>query len=219
VTDQQPPPTTAAPADQDRPAEPPGRRTAPRSRSVAFGLLVLGALAAVVTADLPWYTADGSTFNGTAITGGVAQALAVAVLAGSLLMLALRRTGRRIVAVLVGVIALLALVTMPIQRPTSTEVLTELRKQTLDDSYQLHLVGGNVGYAVSCLLVLAGAVIVLLRAHRWPERVDRFERRATAPGPVATGADADPAAIWRSIDAGQDPTVERESTERPEQRR
>jgi NADH:ubiquinone oxidoreductase subunit 4 (subunit M) len=135
----------------------------------------------------------------------------VAVLAGSLLMLALRSTGRRVVAVLVAVIALLALITMPFQRPSSTEVFAELRKHTLTDSYQLQAVGGSLGYAACCLLVLAGALVVLFRAHRWPQRADRFDRRTGTLGPTAAGPDSDPASIWKSIDAGQDPTVDERS--------
>jgi uncharacterized membrane protein (TIGR02234 family) len=189
---------------QPQPAAP--VRTA-RSRSIGFGLLVLGALGTVVSASLPWYTADDSSFTGTAITGGVAQALGVAALAGSLLMLALRSNGRRVLSVLIGVLALVAIITVPWQRPSSAEVFAELRKHSLADSYRLQLAGGSLGYAGCCLLVLAGALIVLVMAKRWPQRSDRFDRRSATPGQVATGPDADPAAIWKSIDAGQDPTV------------
>ncbi len=190
------------------------QQRAERSRTVGLGLLVLGAVGLVVTATVPWYSADGSTFDGAAVTGGVAQALGVAVLAGALLMLALRSTGRRVVAVLVGLIAVLAGTTTATQRPTRTEVITALRTHTLDDSYRLQSTGGSLGYAACCLLVVLGAAVVVARAHRWPRRSDRF-RRSTGPvGPVATGPDADPAAIWRSIDAGQDPTVE-PVTDRP----
>ena len=182
-----------------------------RSRTVAFGLLVLGALAVVAGAAVPWYSADGLVnFSGTDITGGVAQALGVAVLAGVLLMLTLRSTGRRIVAVLVAVIALIGLLTMPLQQPDSAEVFTELRKHTLTDSYQLQLVGGNIVYAAGCLLVLAGSMIVLLRAQRWPQRASRFERNAAGKGallPADPEAEIDTNAVWKSIDAGEDPTV------------
>lgn len=180
----------------------------PRSRTLGLGLLVLGAVGMVVTATVAWYRADGSSFDGAAVTGGVAQALGVAALAGSLLMVAVRSTGRRIVAVLVGLIAIVAAVTMPTQRPTRAEVITALRTHTLDDSYHLHLTGGSLGYATCCLLVVAGGAVVLARAHRWPQRADRFRRGSAPAGLVATGPDADPAAIWQSIDAGQDPTVD-----------
>lgn len=192
------------------------------SRTVALGLLLVGAIVVVAGAAVPWYAAYAAdagaggrrlaTFNGTDITGGVAQALGVAMLAGVLLMLALRVTGRRVVAVLIAVIALIGLATMPWRRPGHQEVLTELRKQTLADSYRLSLAGGSIGYAAGCLLVAAGAVVVLARVQRWPQRADRFERRNSA---VDTGllsddpdAEIDAGAVWKSIDAGQDPTVD-----------
>lgn len=196
-----------------------------RSRTLAFLLLLAGAVIVLAGAALPWYEASDAgrrlaTFNGTDITGGVAQALGVAILAGVLLMLALRVTGRRVVAVLIGVIAITGAAAMTFQRPGHDEVLTELRKQTLTDSYQLSVAGGNIGYATGCLVVLAGAALVLARAHRWPQRVDRFERRTeTARSALLTDdpdAEIDAGAVWKSIDAGDDPTVE--STPGPDRR-
>lgn len=179
------------------------------SRTVGFGLLVLGAVAVIAAAALPWYTVDARTrFSGTAITGGVAQALGVAVLAGSLLMLTLRTTGRRIVAVVVGLIAVPAVIFLPWQQPDSEAVFAELRKHSLADSYRLHATGGHIAYLISWLAVLAGAVIVLLYAHRWPQRASRFERRTSTGTGMPTGPDGEPdaGAIWKAIDAGQDPT-------------
>lgn len=190
--------------------------SARNSRTIGLGLVVLGGVMAIAGASVPWYGAyikgqRQGTFSGADITGGVAQALAVAILAGALLMLALRSTGRRVVAVLLAAMAIVAGVTMPFQRPARTEVITELRKHTLDSGYHLGLTGGNIGYLVGCLVVLAGAVIVVLRAHHWPQRADRFERRAaTARAAVLTDdpdADIDTGAVWKSIDAGLDPTI------------
>lgn len=179
-----------------------------RNRTTAFALLVLGAVAVVAMATVPWYSVDSRTrFSGTAITGGVAEVLGVAVLAGALLMITLRTTGRRIVAVVIGVIGLLAVIFLPWQQPDDDEVLTELRKHSLADGYALHLTGGNIGYLVAWLAVLAGAVLVLLYAHRWPQRAGRFERDAGPSGvPVGPDGEPDAAAIWKAIDAGQDPT-------------
>ena len=188
-----------------------------RSRTVAFALLVLGAIAVVAMATVPWYYVDSRTrFSGTAITGGVAEVLGVAVLAGSLLMLTLRATGRRIVAVVVGVISILAVIFLPWQRPDSDEVFTELRKTSLASSYQLHMTGGSIGYVVSWLAVLAGAVVVVRYANRWPQRAARFERTPTQQGmPLGPDGEPDAAAIWKAIDAGQDPTQSREQDSGP----
>ncbi|SDT40501.1 Trp biosynthesis-associated membrane protein [Microlunatus soli] len=204
---------TGSPSSDATPARP----NSDRSRAVGFGLLLVGAIAVLVGASVPWYAATEAgrrmaTFNGTDVTGGVAQALGVAILAGVLLMLALRVTGRRIVAGLIGVIAIIGAVTMTFQRPGRSEVLTELRKQTLADSYQLTIAGGNICYAAGCLVVLAGVVVVIARAHRWPRRADRFDRRAAAARSALLtddpDAEIDTDAVWKSIDAGQDPTVE-----------
>lgn len=179
-----------------------------RGRTPAFALVVLGAIAVVAMATVPWYFVDSRTrFSGTAITGGAAEVLGVVVLAGALLMMALRATGRRIVAVVIGVIALLAAIFLPWQRPDADEVLAELRKHSLSDTYALHPTGGSVGYLVSWLAVLAGAVLVLLYAHRWPQRAARFERNAPEAGiPIGPDGEPDAAAIWKAIDSGQDPT-------------
>lgn len=172
-----------------------------KSRAIAFALLIGGAVLMLVTASLPWYEAGGvATFSGADSTGGLAQALALVVLPGVLLMLVLRRTGRRVVAGLVAVIGLAAAALLPWQRPSAGEVIAELRKQTLEDSYRLTATGAGIGYALAALLVVAGAVLVLLRAPHWPQRTARFER------PSSTPPSDDPAAIWKAIDAGEDPT-------------
>jgi uncharacterized membrane protein (TIGR02234 family) len=190
-----------------------------KDRAGAFGLLVVGATAMLITAGLPWYDAgNGATFNGNDVSGGLAQALSVTVAAGALLMLTLRTTGRRIVAVLLILIAGGALATT-LGRPSAAEVLAELRKQTLTDAYTLDPTGGAIGYALSCLLVIAGAVLVLIRAPRWPQRASRFERTSDGAGGAKDRAAAepkpvdpdDPNAIWKAIDAGEDPTDRRES--------
>lgn len=184
------------------------RSAAAGGRTPAFALLVLGAVAVVAMATVPWYYVDSRTrFSGTAITGGAAEVLGVVVLAGALLMIALRTTGRRVVAVVIGVIAVLAVIFLPWQRPDADEVLAELRKHSLSDTYALHLTGGSLGYLVSWLAVLAGAVLVVLYAHRWPQRAARFERNAVRTGiPVGPDGEPDAAAIWKAIDSGQDPT-------------
>lgn len=178
------------------------------SRTVAFALLVLGAVAVIATASVPWYSVDTHTrFSGTAITGGIAQATGVAVLAGALLMITLRSVGRRIVAVVVGLISLYAVIFLPWRKPDSQQVFAELRKHSLVDSYALHVTGGHIAFAISWLLVLTGVVLVMLYARRWPQRVSRFDRR-TDSGELPTGPDGEPdaGAIWKAIDAGEDPT-------------
>ena len=182
------------------------------SRGTAFGLLLLGAVTMLITAGLPWYDAGhGVTVNGNDVSGGLSQALAAVVLAGTLLMLTLRATGRRVVAVVLALSAVGAGFTA-FQRPSEQEVLAELRKRTLTDVVALQATGGSYGYLAGCVLVLAGAVLVCSYAGRWPQRAARFERDAGSAEPAAasaTRATTDPedqAALWKAIDAGEDPT-------------
>jgi uncharacterized membrane protein (TIGR02234 family) len=50
------------------------------------------------------------------------------------------------------------------------------------------------------LLVALGAAAVLLRAGRWTERSKRYETKPAAPDP------AEPDAMWKALDRGEDPT-------------
>ena len=87
-----------------------GSRGRMRSRALAFGCLLIGGALALVGSAQPWWRATGGgvvlRLSGTQATGGLSQALAIVALAGTLLMLALRTRGRRVIGallVLVGV--------------------------------------------------------------------------------------------------------------------
>ena len=77
-----------------------------RSRTLAWGGLAMGGLLAVIVSAQPWWRAkaDGAdvAFTGTDASAGLTQALAVVVLAGTLLALTLRSRGRRILGVVLG---------------------------------------------------------------------------------------------------------------------
>jgi len=187
----------------------------------AFGLggLAVGAVLALVAGSRAWWRAAGTgvsvAFPGTEATGGLAQALALVVLAGALLGLVLRGRGRRVLGVLlvlagVGILVLGA--SRP--RPASGAVRTRVLEVSLADQFALVGTAWPYVYAAAGLLVLAAAAVMTLTAPRWPSRASRFERPAVgAPGegqPVAAVADRrddDPAALWRLLDAGVDPTV------------
>ena len=114
-----------------------------RSRAVAYAALVAGGLLALVA---------------SAQSAGLSQALALAGLAGALLLLALRAVGRRIMG---GALALLGL---GIVAAGVTAAL-----------------GGPdrwpIGYAVAGALVATGGMVTLLTSTRWPSRAERFETR------------------------------------------
>lgn len=199
-----------------------------RTRGPAFLAMAAGGLAAVILGGQSWYSVPGMnvSFSGKEATGGLAQVLPAVVLAGALLMLTVRTLGRRIVGVLVG-LAAIAMTGMGLfpQQPGAHEVSSKVRQATLRNAGQLHLQGWNFGYAAAGLLALAGAVLMVLFAHRWPRRPDRFTRSSaagtrpgtgadgsrgtaatTGPGASGDGTETDHDELWKAIDAGQDPT-------------
>ncbi|OYO01370.1 Trp biosynthesis-associated membrane protein [Enemella evansiae] len=115
--------------------------------------------------------------------GPAGVVLAAAALAGLALALILRHIGRRVLGVLLALLGV-GMVAGVIS-------------------------GGPAGiahwaYALCGLLVVAGSVLMVARAQRWPRRPDRFDRtRARAQ----TSPDDDPNEVWKALDAGHDPTT------------
>lgn len=199
---------------------PPARDRAAALRLFALGGLAVGAVLALVAGSRAWWRAAGTgvslAFTGTEATGGLAQALALVVLAGVLLGLVLKSRGRRVLGVLLlltgaGVVVLG--LTRP--RPASGTVRSRVLEVSLADQFALLGTPWPYVYGVAGLLVLAAAGVMALTAPRWPSRAGRFERPVagrpgqTLPPAAATGANAedDPAALWRLLDAGVDPTA------------
>jgi uncharacterized membrane protein (TIGR02234 family) len=179
------------------------------SRPVTFGCLLAGGLLAVVATAQPWWRAAGDgarvAFSGTEATGGLSQALAVVTLAGTLLVLVLKVRGRRLLAVLLGLVGLgQVLVGVLRLRPTADAVRTRIREVSLADQYALSASVWPWVYALAGLVVLAGALALLLGARSWSlsasARFDRTEARTPS-----LSAD-DPAGLWKALDAGLDPT-------------
>lgn len=179
------------------------------SRATTFALLLLGGLLAVVATAQPWWRAVGGgsqvTFTGTQSTGGLSQALAVVALAGTLLVLVLRVTGRRLVAGILAAVGLgLVLVGALRSRPSGDAVRTRMREVTLLDQYAVSPTLWPWVFAVAGLILLSGAAALAVGAPRWFATAARFER----PGPDgARPAADDPHAIWKALDAGLDPTA------------
>ncbi len=182
-----------------------GASTAARTRLASLGLTAVGAVLALVTAGQAWWRLTGpdvanlkATMTGTTVTSGLAQALPLCGLAAGLLSLALRVWGRRIVGGLIAAagigIAVLGGLHPP---PSQTAVQQTLQQVSL---------GGTAGgaptigvwiYLAAGLLLAAGGLIMVGRAHRWPSRARRYEKRAP-----------DPEDWWKVMDAGTDPTAE-----------
>jgi uncharacterized membrane protein (TIGR02234 family) len=180
-----------------------------RSRPLTFAVLLAAGLLAVVGSAQPWWRAAGVgtsvSFTGTASTGGLSQAVAVVVLAGTLLVLTLKARGRRIVAVLLALAGIAQIVVGSLRlRPTADAVRTKIREVSLIDQYALTSTAWPYLFAVAGLGVVLGAALLWSGAPRWTVRADRFE----LAGPEVTVATDDPAAVWKALDAGIDPTVQ-----------
>jgi len=180
------------------------------SRSLAFAALLVGAALALVAGSQAWSLATSGPvsvpFTGNQVTGDLTRTLALTVLAGTLLMLALRVRGRQIVGALLGLLGIgLVLVGVLRRAPSQTLVRQQVLDISLLDSAVLRSTVWPWVYAGAGALVLAGGVLTVLRCGRWPSRTDRFRRD---PAPVATVSPEDPAVLWKAMDAGIDPTTE-----------
>jgi uncharacterized membrane protein (TIGR02234 family) len=181
-----------------------------RSRALAFGcLLIGGALALVGSAQTWWRATDEGVvlrFSGTQVTGGLSQALAIVALAGTLLMLALRPRGRRVVGTLLLLVGSgLAVVGVLGLQPSADPVGSEVHGVSLAETFQLSRTVWPWLFAVSGALVAIGAVLTMITAGSWPARSSRFQPGQSRAEVQAT---EDPAALWKALDAGADPTIQ-----------
>jgi uncharacterized membrane protein (TIGR02234 family) len=181
-----------------------------RSRALAFGCLLLGGGLALVGSAQPWWRAVGEgvavKFSGTQATGGLSQALAIVALAGTLLMLALRTRGRRVIgALLLLVGAGIAVVGGLRLQPSADAVRSQVREVSLADAFHVSATAWPWVFALSGVLVAAGAVLTITTAGTWPSGSDRFQP-GSSKAVVATTDD--PAELWKAMDVGVDPTAD-----------
>lgn len=187
-------------------------------RPLALGGLALGAVLALVAGSRAWWRAAGTgvsvSFTGTEASGGLATALALVVLAGALLALVLRSRGRQVLGVLLLLTGAGAVVLGLLRpRPASPTVRSRVLEVSLADSFALDATPWPLVYAVAGLLVVLAAGAMALSAPRWASRVARFERPRDGDEDVIAASAArrssadDPAALWRLLDAGVDPTA------------
>ena len=178
-----------------------------RSRALAFGCLLIGGALALIGSGQPWWRAAGEgvvlKFSGTQATGGLSQALAVVALAGTLLMLALRTRGRRIIgALLVLVGAGLAVVGGLGLRPSADAIGSQVHEVTMADT--LSATVWPWIFLGSGVLITIGAVLTIITAGTWPSRSDRFRPGSGSSEDPDSG---DPTELWKAMDAGVDPTT------------
>ena len=185
-------------------------------RLLALAGLAVGAVLALVAGSRPWWRAAGTgisvSFSGTEATAGLAQALALVVLAGALLALALRSRGRQVLGVLL-VLAGVGVVVLGLlhPRPASGTVQSRVLEVSLANQFALLGTAWPYVYAVAGLVVVAAAVVMSVTAARWPSRTSRFERPGAVPAAPEGGSgplrEDDPASLWTMLDAGVDPTA------------
>ena len=181
-----------------------------KSRTLAFGCLIIGGALALVGSAQPWWRADSQgavvKFSGTQATTGLSQALAIVALAGTLLLLVLRTRGRRVVgALLLLVGAALAIVGGLRLQPSAEAVRSQVREVSLADAFQVSATAWPWVFALSGVLVAAGAVMTITTAGRWPSGSDRFQPGSSKA--VVSTSD-DPAELWKAMDVGVDPTAD-----------
>lgn len=157
-----------------------------------------GAIAALAFAAQPWWEITGVAagtdapnvglggaagrigLSGNAATAGLAAALATVCLVGTVLALTLRRLGRRVLAVILALLAVgMVVAGVAHPRPSDAIILEELRKTTLTDAWTSAATVWPWLYAVAGVLVVGGAVLVFGSAGS-PSKVERgaarFER-------------------------------------------
>jgi uncharacterized membrane protein (TIGR02234 family) len=177
-----------------------------------FGPVVLAGLVgsglAALAGSKPWAapdTAAGSTLVDK--TGGhvpLAAALGLVALAGWGVLLVTRGRVRRVVAALVGIVAVGLVATVVLGRSAA---LDSARKATVDLGQSVpgaHVTAWWWVALLASLLALVAAAAALRWCRSWPEMGSRYD----APGAAAVEdpSEMDEADLWRAIDQGRDPT-------------
>lgn len=185
-----------------------------RSRALAFGCLLIGGALALVASAQSWWRATGEgaavKFTGTQATAGLSQALAIVALAGTLLMLALRTRGRRVVGALLVFVGLgLALVGGLRLRPSPDAVRIQAHDVSLADTFRLNTTAWPWIFAFAGVLIAVGGVVTMITAASWLSRSDRFQPRLSQTVPATS---EDSAELWKAMDAGLDPTADDHDT-------
>ncbi len=181
-----------------------------KGRALAFGCLLAGGVSALIASAQPWWQATGAEgvvvkVTGTQVTAGLSQALAVVALAGTLLLLALRGNGRRVVGALLLLVGVGLVLAGGLFQPSPGAVRNQVREVSLADAFSVSATAWPWLFAFSGVLVVAGATATMITASSWASRSDRFRPGWNDAGPSSSD---DPAELWKAMDAGVDPTAE-----------
>ncbi|POM23952.1 Tryptophan-associated transmembrane protein [Actinomadura rubteroloni] len=198
--------------------------SAARERGLAALLCAAGAGLTLLAAGRPWATVrarDAITPFAGHLTGGDlgwAGALGWAGLAGVAALFAVPGRGRSVVGALLAVfggLMVYASVTavghahvIAVAGEKSALLRLGARPEVTTSLWWLASAAGGV-------LLATGGLVVLVRGARWPGMSARYERAGRAAARPAEPDDA--AALWKSLDRGEDPTAD--DAERPAGRR
>ncbi|WP_200260913.1 TIGR02234 family membrane protein [Streptomyces sp. HSG2] len=211
-----------APADPEPPAPAdPGHPAPAARRSLALALLggALGVALVLLSSRQEWATGTvsvaGGDFPATASGGevtGVPAALAVVGLAALVALFAVRRAGRRAVAVVLALSGAGALVSA-LPRVWVGGALDERAAAVAGDTTaSVHSVATTAwpytSVAGGALILLAG-LLALRHGRWWPAMSGRHERSGPDGRPRAVrtaGVPERPEDLWKALDRGEDPT-------------
>ena len=172
---------------------------------VVLAGLATAALTAVA-AGKPWFSANvdykllpGVREPDRAADMPLALALSLVVLAGWGAVLVTRGGVRRAMAA-VALLSALGVVACAVAAPFTLP--DQVRDNLLpgSDDVSVSPTGWFVASAVGAVLSVVALVVAWLRASAWPTMSSRYDAPATRP----TGADETD--LWKSLDAGHDPT-------------
>jgi len=181
-----------------------------KSRALSFGCLLAGGALALIASAQPWWRAAAAEgvvvkITGAQATGGLSQALAIVALVGTLLLLALRGNGRRVVGALLLLVGVGLVLAGGLRlQPSPGAVRSQVHGVSLADSFSLSATAWPWIFAFSGVLVAVGGAATLITASNWAIRSDRFQPGLDQATP--SGSD-DSAELWKAMDAGVDPTV------------
>jgi uncharacterized membrane protein (TIGR02234 family) len=187
-----------------------------KSRALAFGCLLAGGGLALIASAQPWWRARAAEgvvvkITGTQATGGLSQALAIVALAGTLLMLALRGNGRRILGALLLLVGVGLVLAGGLRlQPSAGAVRSQVREVSLADAFSLSATAWPWIFAFCGVLVAVGAAVTMITVSSWHTRSDRFQPSLNRA--VSSSSD-DPAELWKAMDEGVDPTSDQDGRE------
>ncbi|GGO87009.1 hypothetical protein GCM10011584_10600 [Nocardioides phosphati] len=198
------------------------------TRRGSFGPVVLLGLAssalAAVAGNKPMVTGSGRATSHVSVPGipgiedklPLAGALGLVLLASWGVLLVLRGRVRRAIAALAALLALgtllAAVVGLPDLRASYRSDLVKIAA----GSTTVHTTGWFATLLVASALALVAGVLAVLLARDWPEMGSKYDAPSAGDRPrVVPLAEQSSVDLWKSLDAGHDPTRDPDAHDDP----